>query len=230
MADQTHILVVEDEHVMQRMLQSYLRARGFAVTVAEDGPGALDAVSKGPIDVVLLDIGLPGDMDGMQVCRRMRAATSVPIILVTAAQQPETKIRALDLGGDDYLVKPFNAEELLARIGAVLRRARHGTPTQAVVEIDDLTVDFVRREVRHNGNAVHFTRTEFDFLEMLVRNGDRTLTYTEILRKVWGPGYDDVRSVHTYASHLRRKLSVSRSASARLIPAAGVGYRFRLTG
>src|SRR5262249_7080220 len=154
---------------------------------------------------VLLDIALPG-LDGIEVCRQLREWSEVPVILLTAADAPQTKMTALDLGADDYLTKPFHMGELLARVRAVLRRAAATSAPPTVVNAGSLTIDLARREVRRGDEEVRLTKTEFDLLRELVTHADRVLTYSHLLEAVWGPNYDDIHLVHVHVGNLRRKL------------------------
>jgi len=226
------ILVVEDDSKMQRLLSSQLAARGFEVIVAGDGETALRMVASEKVHIVLLDIGLPG-IDGLEVCKRIRARTAVPIILVTAAERPETKMTALELGGDDYLTKPFHSGELIARVRAVLRRSKLGggaTRTQGVVDAGDLQVDLEKREVRRDGDLVKLTKMEFGLLHTLASQPDRVVSYEDLLETVWGQRFDDVRPVHVHMCHLRRKLETGPTGPRHIIAVPGVGYRFRVSG
>jgi two-component system KDP operon response regulator KdpE len=226
------ILVVEDDARMQRLLSSQLEARGFTVLVAGDGETALRLVTSERVHVVLLDIGLPG-IDGLEVCKRIRGRSGVPIILVTAAERPETKMTALELGGDDYLTKPFHTGELIARIRAVLRRTRSASsaaPATGILDAGDLAVDLEKREVRRNGEVVKLTKMEFGLLHALASQPDRVVTYEDLLEAVWGQRFDDVRPVHVHMCHLRRKLETGPTGPRHIIAVPGVGYRFRVSG
>jgi len=222
------ILIVEDDTAMGRLLSSHLKARGYEAILVTNGNDALSVVREKRVDLVLLDISLPGGLDGFEVCARLRAISTTPIIMVTAAQRPETKVRALDLGGDDYLTKPFDADELLARIRAVLRRTGQPESQPMVIQAGEITVDLVRREVTRGSDSIHLTKTEFDLLALLLRNPERTLTYKQILEAVWGPRYDDIRPLHVHVSHLRRKLGERTDSGYQLLAVPGVGYRLRL--
>jgi two-component system, OmpR family, KDP operon response regulator KdpE len=222
------ILVVDDDPQIQRMLRSQLSARGYDVRVVDNGPDALLAVADEEPHLVLLDITMPG-MDGLEVCRQLREWSSVPVILLTAADVPQTKIAALDLGADDYLTKPFHMGELLARVRAVLRRveARGSTPA-SMITVEDLSIDLARHEVRRGGEELHLTKTEFDLLRELVTHADKVLTYSHLLNTVWGPAYDDVHLVHVHVGNLRRKIERGPTGPRHIIAVPGVGYRFRM--
>ncbi len=224
------LIVVEDDLAMQRLLKTQLTARGFDVHVVDNGPDALTAVADMSPDLVLLDIGLPG-MDGLEVCRNLREWSSGPIILVSAQDAPQTKEQALEMGADDYLTKPFHIGELVARIRAVLRRAgKLTTQVQTVVEIGPLRIDTVKRQVIRDGVEVRVTKTEFDLLKEFVNNADRVLTYDQLLRAIWGPGYDDPRLVHVHVCNLRRKIETGPGGMRYIIATAGVGYMLRSSG
>jgi two-component system KDP operon response regulator KdpE len=222
------LLVVEDDPRMQRLLQSQLGTRGFEVHVVGSGEEALDFVADNEPQCVLLDVSLPGE-DGLTVCKKLREWSEVPIILVTAADTPQTKVTALEQGADDYLTKPFHTGELVARIKAVLRRVNNARPVEkAVQEIDDLRVNLVTREVTRNSEEVKVTRMEFDILALFLRNPDKIITHQQLLDSVWGPGYDDVRSVHVHVCNLRRKIETDPTKRRRILTVQGIGYRFRL--
>jgi two-component system KDP operon response regulator KdpE len=221
------ILVVDDDPQIQRMLRSQLSARGYEVRVVGNGADALVAVADEEPHLVLLDITMP-EMDGLEVCRQIRQWSTVPILLLTAADTAQTKITALDLGADDYLTKPFHMGELLARIRALLRRAVPGERPPSLYIVDDLTIDLARREVHRGEDEIHLTRTEFDLLSELVTHVDRVLTYSHLLNAVWGPAYDDVHLVHVHVGNLRRKLERGPTSPRHIIAVPGVGYRFRV--
>jgi two-component system, OmpR family, KDP operon response regulator KdpE len=223
----TRLLVVDDDRQIQRMLSSQLGARDYEVRVVSNGPDALLAVADFEPHLVLLDITMPG-MDGLEVCRQLREWSAVPVILLTAADAPQTKMTALDLGADDYLTKPFHMGELLARVRAVLRRSAAGpSPPAAVVRVADLTIDLARREVRRGEEPVRLTKTEFDLLRELVSHADKVLTYRHLLNAVWGPEYDDIHYVHVHVGNLRRKLEGGPTGPRLILSVPGVGYRFR---
>jgi len=224
----TKVLVVEDDPQMQRLLRSQLSARGFTVEIVATGAEAIDRIATTEPAIVLLDIGLP-DTGGLEVCRQVREWSSIPVILVTAADTPQMKVSGLELGADDYLTKPFHVGELVARMHAVLRRAAtDSVPVSSVVEAGDLRVDRAARQVWCAGEEIRLTRTEFDLLNALVAYPDRVITYRQLLDAVWGEGYDDVRNVHVYVCSLRRKIETGPIGPRRVVSVPGVGYRFRL--
>jgi len=223
----TQLLVVEDDPQMQRLLESRLRAHGFRVTVVDNGPAALDHIASTPPDLVLLDITLPGQ-SGLDVCRELRDWSTVPVILVTAADMPQTKVEAFGLGADDYLTKPFHVGELVARIEAVMRRAAtQAAPPPRVIEVDGLRIDLAHRRVERDGKEIYLTRTEYALLAELVQNLDRVVTHSHLLAAVWPDGYADTRGLHSHICNLRRKLDRDPTAKRRIIAIPGVGYRFR---
>jgi two-component system KDP operon response regulator KdpE len=229
----THVLVVEDDPTMQHLLRLQLVARGFEVDVVGNGHDALTTIADEPPDVVLLDITLPGD-DGLQVCREIRRTSSVPVILVTAADAPQTKVAALELGGDDYLTKPFHMEELVARIRAVLRRTAGRVPDVApppvYIQAGALTIDTARREALLNGAPIHLTKIEFDLLHELATHSEKVLTYHHLLKAVWGPSSDNARLVHVHIFHLRRKIGQGVTGPRYIVGVSGIGYRFQHPG
>jgi two-component system KDP operon response regulator KdpE len=221
------ILVVDDDPQIQRMLSSQLSARGYEVRIVGDGPEALLAVADWNPDLVLLDLTMPG-MDGVEVCRQLRDWASAPVILLTATDQPLTKIAALDAGADDYLTKPFHMGELLARIRAVLRRvSAQGEPPPPVISLQEITIDVALREVRRGAEEIRLTKTEFDLLHELIKYADRVVTYGYLLDAIWGPGYEDIRLVQVHVGNLRRKIERGPTGPRYILAVPGVGYRLR---
>ena len=221
----TKILVVDDDKGLLRALSINLRARHFEVETASDGIGALrSAGSFGP-DLVILDLGLP-DMDGVDVVAGLRGWTSVPIIVLSARDAQSAKVDALDAGADDYMTKPFGMDELLARVRAGLRRAVQDLPAP-VVRTADLTVDLAAKRVERNGAPVRLTPTEWNVLELLVRNVGKLVSQQQLLREVWGPQYEhETNYLRVYMAQLRRKLEREPSHPRYLLTEAGLGYRF----
>lgn len=220
------LLIAEDDITMQRLLRSQLLARGFEVETVGNGRDAITMAADYQPHLLLLDIGLPG-LDGLEVCRQIREWSPIPIILVSALDAPQTKTMALELGADDYITKPFNVGELVARVRAVLRRSSPAeAPQQAVVRVGELTVDLSKREVRCGDEPRHLTKTEFDLLREFIRNADRVLTYEHLLNAVWGGGYDDPRLVHVHVCNLRRKLETRVDGPRHIVALPGIGYRF----
>jgi two-component system KDP operon response regulator KdpE len=223
------ILVVEDEADMRRFLDALLAGHGYRVVEATLGRDGLVEVATRNPDVILLDLGLP-DMDGLEFTRRVRERTQVPIIVISARGQEKDKIDALDLGADDYLTKPFDAGELLARVRVALRHTdwQHTRESQPEVTIGGLKVDLARRQVSLDGEPVRLTRLEYRLLAVLVRNAGKVLTHRHILKSVWGPAYvDQTHYVRVYMAQLRQKLESDPSRPRYLTTETGVGYRLR---
>jgi two-component system KDP operon response regulator KdpE len=228
MTAQPHILVIDDEPQILRALRTILTAKHFLVTTAGRGEDGLALAAATPPDVVILDLGLP-DMDGFTVCRRLREWTQIPIIVLSVREDERDKVRALDQGADDYLVKPFGIEELLARIRVALRHSAQAFegPKEIIVDAGDLVIDLAAHIVTLNGSEVKLTATEFRLLAYLVKNTGRVLTHPNMLRKVWGEGYEDnVEYLRVYMSQLRKKLETDPKHPRYLLSEPGVGYRF----
>lgn len=228
MSAQPTILVVDDEPAIRRVVGAALSARRYRVLSAPNGRTALDLAALEAPDVVVLDLGLP-DIDGIDVCSRLRAWTEVPIIVLSADGADDRKIAALDAGADDYVTKPFSTPELLARVRVALRRgSRTGgrdAEEEAVHTIGDLVVDLPHHRVSVGGRVVTLTPKEFGFLALLARHPGRVLTHRAILQEVWGEGYGtETQYLRVYASQIRRKLGDDQ-AHPRLVTEPGVGYR-----
>ena len=175
---------------------------------------------------MLLDLGLP-DLDGIEALRRMRSFSDVPVVVLTARDRQQDKIAALDAGADDYVTKPFDVEELLARVRAVLRRVPHASATPAVIHIDKLEIDLARRQVRLDGDVVHLTKTELALLEQLVTHPGKLLTHEYLLRQVWGHGYgSESNYLRVYVGQLRRKLADDATSPRLIVTEPGIGYRW----
>jgi two-component system KDP operon response regulator KdpE len=218
------VLVVDDEPALARALAINLRAAGWDVVTAADGRSALEAAATVHPDVIVLDLGLP-DMDGTEVLSGLRGWTKVPIVVLSARQHGEDKVEALDLGADDYVTKPFAMNELMARLRAAVRRADGAAPEVSLVEVGDMAIDLARKRVTRDGDEVRLTPTEWSFLELLARNLGRVLSREQILREVWGPGYErETHYLRVYAAQLRRKLEVNPSHPRHLITSSGLGY------
>ncbi|MFC7494345.1 MULTISPECIES: response regulator [unclassified Nocardioides] len=218
------VLVVDDEPALARALAINLRAHGWEVVTAADGRSALEAAASEHPDVVVLDLGLP-DLDGTEVIAGLRGWTSVPIVVLSARQHGEDKVEALDLGADDYVTKPFAMNELMARLRAAVRRGQVVPPDGAVVEAGDLVVDLARKKVTRAGTEVRLTPTEWAFLELLARNVGRLVNREQILREVWGPGYEhESHYLRVYAAQLRRKLEADPAHPRHLVTSPGLGY------
>ena len=219
----TSVLVVDDEPQIRRTLRSNLSARGYDVRLAATGEEALDATAAELPDLVLLDLGLPG-IDGVEVVRRLRTHSMVPIVILTVRDAEADKIDALDAGADDYVTKPFAIGELLARLRAALRRA---TPNTRAVETADFTVDLEARTVVARGEPVKLTPTEWHLVEVLTRDAGRLITHRELLQEVWGPAYGrETNYLRVYMAQIRRKLEPVPARPRYFITEPGVGYRF----
>lgn len=222
----TTILVADDEPPMRKYLSSNLKVRGYDVIVAADGLETLKLASEHPLDLILLDISMPGP-DGTQVLVALRRETRIPVIMVSARGRELDKVQALDLGADDYLTKPFGVDELLARVRATLRRVGsvldNALPSYRHAELE---VDFGARRVRVAGAAVSLTPKQYDVLAYLARNAGKVLTHRQILQAAWGGQYaDEVDYVWTYVRRIRRRIEIDPSAPRFLLTEPGVGYR-----
>jgi two-component system, OmpR family, KDP operon response regulator KdpE len=229
----TRVLVVDDEPQILRALRINLAARAYDVVTAADGHAALAAAAKAVPDIVVLDLGLP-DMDGVEVIRGLRGWTAVPIIILSGRSQSAAKVDALDAGADDYVTKPFNVDELLARLRAVTRRVPAGDDTPCVrigdylVDLQDHRVTSVPVDARHPPVDLHLTPTEWQLLEQLVRNPGRLVSQRELLLKIWGPRYvDETHYLRQYMAQLRRKLEPDPARPRHLLTEPGMGYRYQ---
>jgi two-component system KDP operon response regulator KdpE len=219
------ILVVDDEPAIRRFLRTSLKGQGFDVIEAASGAEALEQVRSAKPALVVLDLGLP-DLDGFEVIRRIRASSSLPIVVLTVRAGEREKVEALDLGADDYVTKPFGIGELLARVRTALRHRLHAEGAPAVYRHDDLEVDLVRRHVRVNGSEIRLSPKEFDLLAYLVRYPGRVITHGQILREVWGPAHmEDVEYLRVYVRQLRLKLEPDPTQPRHILTEPGVGYR-----
>jgi two-component system KDP operon response regulator KdpE len=227
-ADKTVVLIVEDDQNIVDLVRSNLSARGFDVIVSKDGTGVGEVLAGRPLDVVLLDLMLPG-RDGFELCQEIRQESGVGIIVLSARRADTDKVRALNLGADDYITKPFGIEELLARINATLRRSKpsaDGRTEPGVVRVGDVEIDLERRRVTKDGTLVHLTPTEFALLRQFAISPGELLTPATLLRRVWGPGYEtQTEYTRVYVGRLRAKLE--RAGDAPLfITEPRSGYRF----
>ncbi len=222
------VLVVDDEPQIRRALRVALRANGYTVEEAPTGEAALDALSTQPLDLVVLDLGLP-DIDGIEVCQRLREWSRVPIIVLSVQGDDEAKVRALDEGADDYVTKPFSMPELLARMRVALRHGAATEDTDPVVQTGDVEIDLARRVVTRAGEEVHLTPTEYALLRFLAQHAGRVITHGHLLRSVLGPGYEDaVTSLRVHVASLRKKLEQDPAQPKLLVTEPGVGYRLRV--
>jgi two-component system KDP operon response regulator KdpE len=221
------ILVVEDEPQVVRFLRASLASHGFRILEAETGQRGLVEASARVPDLVLLDLGLP-DMDGVEVARRLREWSSVPIIVLSARGQERDKIEALDAGADDYLTKPFGIGELLARIRVALRHAARAGDGEPVVAVGDLRVDLAAHTVHRGGVEVRLTPIEFRLLAVLARNAGRVVTQRQLLKEVWGPSaIGEAHYLRVYMAQLRHKLEAEPARPRLFVTEPGVGYRLR---
>ncbi|PTR31221.1 winged helix family two component transcriptional regulator [Rhodococcus sp. OK519] len=225
----TSVLIVEDEESLADPLAFLLRKEGFETTVVGDGPSALAAFERSGADIVLLDVMLPG-MSGTDVCKQLRAKSSVPVIMVTARDSEIDKVVGLELGADDYVTKPYSARELIARIRAVLRR---GADSDAVGDADDgvlaagpVRMDVERHLVHVNGDPVTLPLKEFDLLEYLLRNSGRVLTRGQLIDRVWGADYvGDTKTLDVHVKRLRGKIEGDPGKPTHLVTVRGLGYK-----
>lgn len=224
----TRVLIVEDEESLADPLAFLLRKEGFEVAIASDGPSALAEFDRSGADIVLLDLMLPG-MSGTDVCKQLRARSTVPVIMVTARDSEIDKVLGLELGADDYVTKPYSARELIARIRAVLRR--HGEPEEAVLVDSILEVGAVRMDIERHVVSVHGTRIslplkEFDLLEYLMRNKGRVLTRGQLIDRVWGADYvGDTKTLDVHVKRLRSKIEADPANPELLLTVRGLGYK-----
>lgn len=233
MAEPTaRILLVDDEQSIQTLLSYPLRRDGYEVVQATDGHQALERFAEQPFDLVVLDLMLP-KLDGLEVCRRLRGQSSVPIIMLTARSEEIDKVVGLELGADDYITKPFSLREFSSRIKAALRRAEmtrpaETSPDEAPLEVHELRVDFSKRSVRIRGNDAELTFVEFEILSVLARSPGRVYTRDMLLSRIWGDSaYRDPRTIDVHIRHLREKIEREPKDPEYLFTVRGVGYRFR---
>ena len=224
------ILLVDDEQPIQTLLSYPLRKDGYDVVRATDGREALDRFAEQPFDLVVLDVMLPR-VDGLEVCRRLRARSAVPIIMLTAKSEEIDKVVGLELGADDYITKPFSMHEFRSRVKAALRRAEMATSAQdgeQPLTVGDLHIDFAKRSVHLGDCEVKLTFAEFEVLGALARNPGRVFTREQLLARIWGDAaYRDPRTIDVHIRHLREKLERDAKEPAYIFTVRGVGYRFR---
>ncbi len=227
--DKGHILLIEDEPQMRRFLRITLQSHGYRlVEAATAQEGLMQATTRNP-DVVLLDLGLP-DLDGLEVTRRLREWTQMPIIVISAREQEQDKVKALDAGADDYLTKPFNAGELLARIRVALRHAARQSADQQepVFLLRNLRVDLAQRQVFVDDREVHLTPNEYKLLLVLIRHAGKVITHRQLLQEVWGPAHvNEVQYLRVYMTQLRHKLEADPARPQFLLNEPGIGYRLK---
>ena len=223
---QPRILVVDDEPQIVRALKVVLREAGFLAIPAETASEALDLAAVRPPEAAIIDLVLP-DLDGIELTRKLREWSEMPILVLSAVGEEEQKVRALEAGADDYITKPFGARELVARLQAALRRSARADDEPGI-EVPGLSIDLAARIVRRDGEPVHLTPIEFDLLRALTRNRGRLMTHRKLLSDVWGPEYvDDIQPLRTHIARLRAKIEPEDAASPRyIVTDPGVGYRF----
>jgi two-component system KDP operon response regulator KdpE len=228
--DKGMILLIEDEPQMQRFLRIVLQGQGYCFIEAQTGQeGLVQAATRSP-DIILLDLGLP-DIDGLEVTRRLREWSDIPIIVISAREQEQDKVKALDAGADDYLTKPFGAGELLARIRVAIRHKvmRQSTTGEPVFILDNLRVDMSRRQVFLNEQEVHLTPIEYKLLTVLIQNAGKVVTHNQLLKEVWGPSYTkETQYLRVYMTQLRHKLELDPARPRFLINEPGIGYRLKI--
>ena len=227
--DKPTILVVDDEPEILRAVRSGLFAQGYEIVTATNGAEALKQATTDVPDRVVLDLMLPGGMDGLEVCRRLREWSQVPILVLSALGQERQKVAALDMGADDYLTKPFGMDELTARIRAALRRRQRDRPAdQVTFTAGDLVVDYARRLAFKGGQELRLTPLEYEILRFLTQNADRVVTHRQLLSNVWGAEYsEETQLLRVHVGHLRKKIEDNPARPRLIINEPGVGYRFR---
>jgi two-component system KDP operon response regulator KdpE len=224
MPDQT-ILIVDDEPQIRRVMRTTLTSHGYSVVEAKSGDEALSLIRTEHADLIVLDLNLPG-ISGLETCREIRAVSDVPIIMLTVRNSERDKVQALDAGADDYVVKPFGVEELMARIRAALRRAGPGEAIPAFVS-DDLTIDFEKRAVTVKGLPVRLTPKEFELLRQLVANAGKSQAHRRLLQAVWGPDYgDETEYLRVFINQLRKKIEPDPQHPRYIHTEPWIGYRF----
>ncbi len=227
----TRILVVDDELANVKLLRANLEVRGYEVLAAMDGTEAIRIVEMEIPDLIILDIMMP-KMDGIEVCRRLREWSQIPIIMLSALGHESDKVKCLELGADDYLTKPFGVKELIARVRAVLRRAQAAgaVPAQPSFTTDDIQINFAKRRITVAGGEVRLTPTEYNLLQELVVNAGKVLTHAHLLNKVWGLEYGEEREyLRVFIGRLRKELEPDPENPKYIITIPGVGYQFEAT-
>ncbi len=222
------VLIIDDEPQIRRALRAGLERTGYQVVTASDGEEGLNLASEHPPDLVILDLAMPGT-DGFAVCEELRKWSKSPIIVLSVRDSEDDKIKALDLGADDYLVKPFGIGELLARMRAVLRRVSNSEedPEQPTFRVGELEVNYVHRKVLMSGQEVHLTPKEYDLLRCMIQYRNRVLTHRQLLSKVWGVEYaDDTHTLRVHVANLRNKIESDPARPQFIRTETRVGYRF----
>lgn len=221
------VLIVDDDPSILRFVRANISASGYETLVAGDGKAALEVIEVNQPDLVLLDIMMP-NMDGLEVCRRLREWSQIPIIMLTARGDEKDKVECLDMGADDYIAKPFGVDELLARVRAVLRRSQTSTgetPSQSSFKYDDLVINYIEHKVTLGEQEIRLTRTEYNLLQELTLNAGKVLTHKHLLYRIWGPEYQDEREyLHVFMNRLRTKLGKGAEC---IVTIPGVGYEIK---
>ncbi len=231
MPDHKHILVVDDESQITRVLRTSLSSHGYDIRVANDGETALEIMKDWSPDLVITDLAMP-NMDGLELCRRLRLATRIPIIVLSVRGEEKTKVQALDAGADDYVTKPFGIEELLARVRANLRRAPAAENEESrLIEIGDFRIDLAAHKVTVRRREVHLTPKEFDLLTYLARHPGKVTTHRTLLGAIWGgQSTEQVEYLRVFVGQLRKKLEPETSSPRYIVTEPWVGYRFEPAG
>jgi two-component system, OmpR family, KDP operon response regulator KdpE len=229
MTDQPRILVVDDEPQLTRVLRTGLKSRGYDVRAAADGLAGFEAFNDWHPDLVITDLAMP-NVDGLELCRRLRAVSQVPIIVLSAKGEEKTKVEALDLGADDFVTKPFGIDELLARVRASLRRANAQPPdaaTPTILDSGDFHVDLESREITVRGKAIHLTPKEFDLLVYFIKHSGKVLTHRTLLAALWGGNYVEQNEyLRVFVGNLRKKIEPDAAAPRYILTEPWIGYRF----
>lgn len=223
------ILIVDDELRFRKTMREALRFRGFVVDEAESGEDALEKIRNDRPDLVLLDMNLPG-LSGLECCREIRAGMDIPIVMLSVQSEPREKVLALNCGADDYVTKPFNLAELVARLHANLRRVPHSAASERqVITLDGVQIDFKARAVKTQGKDVQLTRKEFELLWYLASHAGEVIPHRKLLQAVWGPDYgDEAEYLRVCINHLRKKIEPNPASPKYILTALGMGYRFEL--
>ena len=229
MIENRSILIVDDEPQIRRVLKTSLSSQGARVLAAESGEQALELLRQETVDVVLLDLNMPG-MGGLEACRAIRAAWNMPIIVLSVRDSGPDKVEALDAGADDYVTKPFSFEELMARIRAALRRSGFATDTTPKkISVPGLEIDFEERRVVASGNLVRLTPTEFDLLRFLVANANKPVPHRKLLQAIWGPEYsEEIEYLRVFINQLRKKIEPPGEQFVFIVTEPRIGYRLEL--
>jgi two-component system KDP operon response regulator KdpE len=229
MTDQPRILVVDDEPQLTRVLRTGLKSRGYDVRAAADGLAGFEAFNDWHPDLVITDLAMP-NVDGLELCRRLRAVSQVPIIVLSAKGEEKTKVEALDLGADDFITKPFGIDELLARVRASLRRANAAPMNEAtatVLDSGDFHVDLESREITVRGKPIHLTPKEFDLLVYFIKHSGKVLTHRRLLAALWGGNYVEQNEyLRVFVGNLRKKIEPDAATPCYILTEPWIGYRF----